>query len=261
MTGRLYAAQQGSGAKTVVFLHGFGGCHGIWREIAAPLADTERTLAYDLPGHGRSLDFPGAGPARLAARAILADLTARGVEKAHVVGHSMGGAVAALMALAAPERVASLTLLAPGGFGEEINGALLRRYAGAVEDHEIRDCLVAMSGPEARVSGDAVDNCLEMRNQPGQREKLVEIAAAITRDDRQGMIPRDLLAALTMPVAVMWGTHDPVLPVSQAGGLPAGFELRRVPNAGHMLASEAPGLVSDLVRDTTNRRAGPARAV
>jgi pyruvate dehydrogenase E2 component (dihydrolipoamide acetyltransferase) len=160
----------------------------------------------------------------------------------------MGGAVAVLMALAAPERVASLALLAPGGFGEAINGPLLRRYAAAMDEGEIRDCLAAMSGPHARLPDESVGIYLAMRNRPGQREKLVEIAAAITRDDRQGVIPRHLLATLSMPVAVLWGTHDPVLPVSQAEHLPENFLLRRVPDAGHMLIGEAPGLVSELIR-------------
>ena len=131
MVSSLYVAERGAGPKTVVLLHGFGGCHDIWREVTATLAPGIRTLAYDLPGHGLSLDFPGSGPAKTAARAVLADLAARGIARVHVAGHSMGGAVATLMALAEPETIASLTLLAPGGFGPEINGPLLRRYAAA----------------------------------------------------------------------------------------------------------------------------------
>ncbi|MGT2467378.1 alpha/beta fold hydrolase [Mesorhizobium atlanticum] len=96
-----------------------------------PLAAEARVLAYDLPGHSHSLQCEGMGGAKPAARAILADLAARQLTKVHLVGHSMGGAVATLMALADSGRVASLTLLAPGGFGPEINAALLRRYAAA----------------------------------------------------------------------------------------------------------------------------------
>ena len=184
------------------------GSQSIFREQA-------RTIAYDLPGHGGSLTFPDAGPAKTAAHAILADLAARGVDKAHLVGHSMGGAIAALMALADPDRVASLTLLAPGGFGEEINGPLLRRFATATSQDEIRQCHAEMSAQDARLSQHAVGALCEMRSRPGQTEMLVQIAAAITRDDRQGVIPRDKLAALSMPVSVVWGTKDPVLPFSQ----------------------------------------------
>jgi pyruvate dehydrogenase E2 component (dihydrolipoamide acetyltransferase) len=94
-----------------------------------------------------------------------------------------------------------------------------------------------------------------MRSLPGQAAKLAEIAAKISADDRQGEIPRDALAALEMPVTVLWGTEDPVLPYSQSRGLPAQFALVRVPGAGHMLLEEARRTVTQAIRQTV-RRAG-----
>ncbi|RWO52397.1 alpha/beta fold hydrolase [Mesorhizobium sp.] len=259
MISSLYVAERGAGPKTVVFLHGFGGCHGDWHEVISTLAPGSRTLAYDLPGHGLSLDFPGGGPARTAARAVLADLAARKIRRVHLVGHSMGGAAAVLMALAEPARIASLTLLAPGGFGTEINGPLLRRYAAAAGKSEIRACLAAMSGPQSPPSERIVDVLGAMRARPGQLHKLVEIAAAMTRDDRQGVIPHERLETLDMPVIVVWGTDDAVLPFSQADGLPAHFHLHHVSEAGHMLVEEAPGLIAEIVRRNMKRRSRPLR--
>ncbi|MER8373891.1 alpha/beta fold hydrolase [Mesorhizobium sp. M1406] len=259
MTASLFAAEQGVGSKAIVLLHGFGGCHDVWREVISSLAPATHTLAYDLPGHGLSLDFPAAGPAKVAARAVLADLSERRLRRVHLVGHSMGGAVAMLMALAEPGKVASLTLLAPGGIGQEINGPLLRRYAGAADRSEIRFCLAAMSGPSARPLDHTVDILWEMRGRPGQLEKLVEIAAAMTKDDRQGVIPHDRLDGLNIPVMVAWGTDDAVLPFTQAHDLPAHFHVHHVLEAGHMLAEEAPGLVAEIIRRNTNRRARPHR--
>ena len=89
-----------------------------------------------------------------------------------------------------------------------------------------------------------MDVLAEMRGRPGQSQKLVEIAAAMTRDDRQGVIPREQLDTLTMPVMVVWGTDDAVLPFTQADGLPAHFHLHHVLEAGHMLVEEAPDLVA-----------------
>jgi pimeloyl-ACP methyl ester carboxylesterase len=259
MIASLYAAERGAGPKTVVFLHGFGGCHDVWHKVTSALAPGIRTLAYDLPGHGLSFDFPGSAPAKTAARAVLADLAARKIKRVHLVGHSMGGAVAILMALTEPERVASLTLLAPGGFGTEINGPLLRRYAAAAEKGEIRACLAAMSGPQSLPPARIVDVLAEMRRRPGQLQKLVEIAAAMTRNDRQGVIPREQLDMLNMPVVVVWGTDDAVLPFSQADGLPAHFHLHHVLETGHMLVEEAPDLVAEIVRRNMNRRSRRAR--
>ncbi|MBZ9708285.1 alpha/beta fold hydrolase [Mesorhizobium sp. ESP7-2] len=259
MISSLHATERGAGSKTIVLLHGFGGCHDIWHEVVPSLSPAARTLAYDLPGHGLSLDFPGAGPAKVAAKAVLADLTARSVRRVHLVGHSMGGAVATLMALAEPERVASLTLLAPGGFGAEINGPLLRRFAAARHPSDIRACLVAMSGPLTRPIDHTVDALGDMRRRPGQVEKLIEIAAAMTSDDRQGVIPRDRLDTLTMPVMVVWGSDDSVLPSTHTDNLPARFHVHHVLGAGHMLIEEAPDLVATIIRRNMNRRARPLR--
>lgn len=253
MTQTLYAREYGAGPDIVVLLHGFGAFHGIWHQVAVALGEQARTIAYDLPGHGQSLDCQGAGSAKTAARAILADLDARNIEKAHLVGHSMGGAVAALAALGRPERVASLTLLAPGGFGEEINAPLLQRYARATSLEELRDCLAEMSAPGFSPPPDAVRALAAMRERAGQTEMLVSIANLITRDGRQGVIPHELLKTLTMPVAIAWGTEDPVLPFSQTGNLPPAFGFLPIPGAGHMLAEEHPGLVIDLVRRMIRR--------
>ncbi|MBZ9794785.1 alpha/beta fold hydrolase [Mesorhizobium sp. ES1-4] len=257
MISSLHAAERGAGSKTIVLLHGFGGCHDVWGEVISSLSASARVLAYDLPGHGLSLDFPGAGLAKVAARAVLADLTARSVKRVHLVGHSMGGAVAALMALTEPDKVASLTLLAPGGFGAEINAPLLRRFAAARDPSDIRACLVAMSGPLTRSMDHIVDSLGDMRARPGQVEKLIEIAAAMTSGDRQGVIPRDQLDRLAMPVMVAWGSDDAVLPVTQADDLPAHFHVHHVLEAGHMLIEEAPGLVAKIIQRNMNRRARP----
>jgi pimeloyl-ACP methyl ester carboxylesterase len=251
MAARLHAEEQGSGDRTVVFLHGFGGIGGIWNGIASRVAATNRTIAYDLPGHGRSLAFPKAGSARIAARAVIDDLEARQIGKAHFVGHSMGGAIAALIDMAEPARVASLTLLAPGGFGETINGALLRRYAAAAEPDEIGECLAAMSGPRSIVTAEMISMLASMRMAVGQTEQLVRIASEIAANDMQGAISREKLERLSMPVTVVWGQDDPVLPYAHAQMLPPGFVLHPVPGVGHMLPEEAADLVVEIIRRAT----------
>lgn len=254
MNDSIHAAVRGNGKNVVVLLHGFGGCSGVWEDVVEHLNGVFTTIAYDLPGHGLSIDYPKAGSAKTAARAVLADLAARGIERVHLVGHSMGGAVATLAALLEPQRVASLTLLAPGGYGPEINAPLLRRYAAAICPEDIRACLVEMSSPDSTVSEHAVRHLAEMRDRPGQSEKLIEFVTAMTCDDRQGVIPRETIAALPMPVMVVWGTDDNVLPYSQAEGLPARFMIHHVLEVGHMLPEETPELVADIVLRMSRRR-------
>jgi pimeloyl-ACP methyl ester carboxylesterase len=245
---RPYAFIKGNGPRTIVLLHGFGGYHGAWTEIQPGLVQGATVLAYDLPGHNRSLAYPGAGPAGVAVKAILQDLKMRGIERAHFVGHSMGGAIAALIGLRAPDVAQSLTLLAPGGFGPEINADLLRRYGAATQADDVRRCLNEMSAPGFSMPTKYVVGLAATRNVPGQQDKLVEIAAAITKDGKQGEIPRETLASLAMPVTVVWGTEDSVLPFSQTEGLPAAFQLEVLPGRGHMLMEEVPETVLRIIR-------------
>ena len=88
--------------------------------------ERRRVVALDLPGHGGSVKEVGAGDAEIFAAAVSDALAALGIERVHLVGHSMGGAIALVRWPAPmPERVASLTLLAPAGLGPEINGAFI----------------------------------------------------------------------------------------------------------------------------------------
>lgn len=248
MTTDIHARVQGKGPATVVLLHGFGGHHDVWHDIQPALASGARVLAYDLPGHGRSLAYPGAGPAHVAAKAVLADLAARGLSRAHFAGHSMGGAIAVLSALRAPQAVASLTLFAPGGFGPEINFDLLRRYAAAANADELRACMTEMSAPGFQMPTKYVAGLMAVRSVPGQRDKLIEIGALITKGERQGEIPRDSLATLAMPTRVSWGTQDTVLPYAQTKDLPANVALETLPGKGHMLLEEATETVIRAIR-------------
>lgn len=254
MTGSLYAREAGRGGEAVVLLHGFGGHHRVWYDIQPALVRDARTFAYDLPGHGASLSYPDAGPATVAAKAVLSDLAARGLEKAHFVGHSMGGAIATLIALKAPQAVASLTLLAPGGYGPEINAPLLRRYASALGADELRPVMSEMAAPGFTMPTKYVASLTAVRGQPGQREKLEEIVALITKGDRQGEIPRTALAGLAMPVSLVWGTADPVLPFTQTRDLPRSFRLRALEGVGHQLLVEAERTVVQEIRKSIGGR-------
>jgi pyruvate dehydrogenase E2 component (dihydrolipoamide acetyltransferase) len=252
---RLYARSKGSGAVATVLLHGFGGGCDDWYDIQPDLSRYGLVLAYDLPGHGRSLAHSAAGVAPAMAKAILADLADRGIERAHVVGFSMGGAVACLMGLRASKTVASLTLLAPGGFGPEINGTVLRRFAAPANADALRDAMNDMAAPAYKFETKYVAALAALRRIEGQTAMLEKICDMIARDNRQGGIPRDSLASLSMPVTVVWGTADPILPYRQSDDLPASFDLVPVRGVGHMLLTEARKEVTAAIR-TTIRRAG-----
>lgn len=238
-----------SGPETgapLVLLHGFGGDGSVWDAVRAELPEGLRVITIDLPGHGGSLDSEGRGGAGRMAKAILSGLDWAGVGDFHLAGHSMGGAVAALIAMRAGDRVKSLTLVAPGGMAPDINADLLARFARAATEAEIRACLAEMSAPDFAVPSDVIDRFVMARARPGALQALDETYRAMFPEgpaEGQGVLPGDQLAALAMPVAVMWGTQDTVLPCPKPSALPASFAFSVLPGLGHMLPEEAPDAV------------------
>lgn len=249
MSAALYLSERPGEEDTVlVLLHGFCGTHRVWDGVSAALAGACRILAYDLPGHGASLAVSADGGANAAAGAILADLRARNIERFHLAGHSFGGATAALMALAEPDRVASITLFAPGGIGPEINAPLLREYAAARSADEIARTLAAMMAEPSPLPKEAIDDGLALRAVPGQLEAFAGLCEVITRNGRQGTIPRRALRALAMPARVVWGGLDGVVPVRQMQELPPNFVPHLFPDLGHLLPMEAPEEMAQILR-------------
>ena len=111
--GALSVLEAGTG-EPVIMLHGLGATKASFLPTVGALAPEYRTIAVDLPGFGDS-DKPllAAYDARFFANAVIALLDARQIERAHVIGNSMGGRVAIELGLRAPERIGRLVLLAP----------------------------------------------------------------------------------------------------------------------------------------------------
>lgn len=105
----------GVGGHEIVVLHGQPGSHSDWQQLADQLPPELRIVAFDRPGYGASRQ--AAGGFAYNARAVLAELDARGIERAVLAGHSYGGGVALAVAKLAPQRVEALVLLASVGPG------------------------------------------------------------------------------------------------------------------------------------------------
>ena len=246
---RLFAIEQGGEtggtARPVVLLHGFDGRAAVWEALQRRLATPQqRVLAFDLPGYGRSRDYPGFGPPKVAARAVIAELEARGIASAHLVGHSMGGAIACLVSLFAPDRVASLTLLAPGGFGQEIGSDLIEAVMTAEGAEAVRTSLGAMGAPGWQPDTETVAAIAAART-PEDRAAIAQMFDLLftARDGggggTQGVLPLETIAATGVPISLVWGTEDPVTPFAQGAEAPPGFALTALTGHGHMLMLEA----------------------
>ncbi len=246
----------GSG-PLLLLIHGIAGSVDNWREVIEPLAQRHTVLAPSLPGHGRSA--PGAGDYSLGALATgLRDLlVALGHERATLVGHSLGGGIAMQFAYQFPEITERLALVSSGGLGPEVS-AVLRAAAlpGA-------DLFIGATAALGTTVGSKVARGLAVVGVRPTAD-LAEVArgyASLVDHDRrvaflatlrgvvgtggQRVSARDrFYLAEGMPVLIIWGARDRIIPVQHAENAHAalpGSRLEVFENVGHLPQLEAPG--------------------
>jgi pimeloyl-ACP methyl ester carboxylesterase len=258
-----------------VYLHGLGGSATNWTELAGLLACRAEGMAIDLPGFG--LSPPSLRPDyRMAAQAqaVAAILDARGGEPAHLLGNSMGGGIALLLAAARPELVRTLTLISPAmpDLRPDLRRLSDRRMALAVLPYVGRRARRAMADLTTR---DMVEQMLrlcfaepkrvsasrialaeaelaEQLTMPWAGQAVSTAAGAIFRE-WLAPAPRSLWAVaqrVRVPSLVVWGARDRVISVRKAPRtarlLPAG-RLLVLPRTGHTAQMERPVTVARAV--------------
>jgi len=232
----------------VLLLHGFGADLNTWMFTQPALAEGRRVIALDLPGHGGSAKNVSAGDAESLTGVVGAALDALSVERVHLIGHSMGGAVAALLALRRGERVASLTLIASAGLGAEINAAFIDGFVRASRRREATEVLNLLVYDPALVSRTMVEDVLRYKRLDGVTAALTRIAEACFADGRQSLDIAAEIAALPLPVQIIWGREDRIIPVSHAEALAARLPVHIFEQAGHLPHMEQAGEVNRLIK-------------
>jgi pyruvate dehydrogenase E2 component (dihydrolipoamide acetyltransferase) len=244
---RIDYLRRGEGAESAILVHGFGGDLNSWMFNHEGLAAELSVYALDLPGHGSSSKKLEDGSLTGLARVLEGFMDAIGVSKAHLVGHSMGGAVAALFALSHPERCLSLTLIASAGLGPEIDGEYIRGFVSATRRNELKPQLEKLFADSRLITRQMVDDTLKYKRLDGVEPALRAIATQLCPSDRQSVILREELSALKMPVLVLWGSEDRIIPASQALNLPRQVRTEILPGYGHMVHMEAASKVNSAI--------------
>jgi pyruvate dehydrogenase E2 component (dihydrolipoamide acetyltransferase) len=245
---RLRYLEMGDGpGDPVVLIHGFGADLNTWMFIQPALAQRRRTVALDLPGHGGSTKELGSGDPDTLADAVESALTALGIERAHLVGHSMGGAIAALVAARRPQGAVSLTLIASAGLGREIDGGFVDGFIRASRRREAAEVLHRLVRDPALVSRTMIEDMLRYKRIDGVEAALTRIAGAWFPQGRQQLDLADRLKQLAIPVQVIWGREDRIVPAAQAAALAAHFPVHILDAIGHLPHMEKAGEVSRLI--------------
>jgi pyruvate dehydrogenase E2 component (dihydrolipoamide acetyltransferase) len=230
----------------LILLHGFGGDINIWVFNQEALSEAGRTVyALDLPGHGQSSKDVGEGDLDTFVEILAGFMDEVGEEKAHLVGHSMGGAVAGSFTLAHRERVASLVLIASAGLGEEINEDYIEGFIAANRRREMKRVLGLLFADPDLVTRRLVNDELRFKRMDGVDEALRAVADKMFPDGSQAEGPD--LSGLETPVLVIWGQDDQIIPASHTENLSDGARIEILEDTGHMPQMESAGRTNRLI--------------
>ncbi|MGB3501656.1 MAG: acetoin dehydrogenase dihydrolipoyllysine-residue acetyltransferase subunit [Mesorhizobium sp.] len=224
--------RQGSG-RPLVLIHGFGSDMNSWRPMLGAGAVDLPVLGIDLPGHGGSPRNVPADIGELAAN-VEGTIEALGVGPVTLVGHSFGGGVAATVASRGRVDVRALALIAPVGLGPEINGAFLSGLTRARSEASLLPWLKLLVADQKFLTPAFIRATLAQSQDAGLREVQADIAERFFPDGTQSIDTRDMVAGLHMPVRVIAGASDRIVPTHQAFGLPGQVGLHVFQNTGHM---------------------------
>ncbi|MEE8395171.1 MAG: alpha/beta fold hydrolase, partial [bacterium] len=232
------AVARGSG-EPVVLLHGFGQSQATWVLNAEAIAARYRVLAVDMPGFGSSskiaLDSLEAFAANLAGF-----LGSQGLDSAHIVGHSFGGLIALGLALEHPQKVRSLAVLDPAGFGPTSTD-FRKKMAHASTAAEIKD-VFNMAFHDPGKYNDAIDRGVQAQLAYRAQAGVMELLAELDKISEAWIVATAArIEEIKAPMLVMWGQEDRATPATnaeRARGLP-NAEIHLFENAGHAAQIEA----------------------
>lgn len=239
--------KQGDGGVPAILIHGFGGDLNNWLFNHEALAGSRAVYAIDLPGHGESTKDVGDGSLDTLADVLLGFMDHAGIDRASLIGHSMGAAVAMTAALKAPDRVASLTLIGAAGLGDAINTDYINGFVSAPNRNAIKPQLMKLFGDPTLVNRQLVEDIMKYKRLEGVDAALRTLAGALFVAGRQTTSLRDRVAALGKPTLVIWGEADQIIPAAHATALGDKAQVEVVAGKGHMVQMEAANEVNQLI--------------
>ncbi|MFN5270832.1 MAG: alpha/beta fold hydrolase [Hyphomonadaceae bacterium] len=218
---RLHVRDTGpKNAPTLIFLHGFGSSLQTWDGWAVPLERDYRVVRLDLPGAGLSdPDLTGDYTDARTHALILKLMDRLGIQKAVLIGNSLGGRLAWTFAAKHPDRVTKLVLISPDGFaspgfayGQKAEvPAFLSVMTFVLPRALYRPNIEAAYADPTRLTKAVFDRYYDLTLAPGSREAMLARMQQTVLVD-----PRLILPTITQPVLLLWGQKDALIPVANA---------------------------------------------
>lgn len=257
--------EAGSG-PTVVLIHGMINSSRHWEDVALRLAESHRVVAPDLIGHGDSATPRGDYSLGAHAASIRDLLATIGVERATIVGHSLGGGVAMQFFYQFPQRTERLVLISSGGLGAEVSpllrGAALPGAATLLRIATRRALVTGLAAAGARMKAagrsqgvylEAVARALRPLQEAGSRRAFLETLRAVIDIHGQRVSARDRLYLLgEMPTLIVWGGRDRTIPIAHGRAAHEAIPHSRfetLPRAAHFPPLEDPEGLATVLAD------------
>jgi len=233
-------------APVVILLHGFGGSLQTWDDWTRLFEPSLRVISLDLPGAGLTGADPSGDYTDARGMVVLLALMDKlGIDRASLVGHSMGGRLAWQFAAAHPDRVDKLVLVSPDGFASpgfnygkapEV-GVSLKAMKYMLPKALLKMSLAPAYANPAVITPELVTRYYEMMLAPEVRSAMI---ARLEQSVMQDPVP--ILARITAPTLLMWGDRDAMIPIANADdylkAIP-GARLAKFAGVGHLPQEEA----------------------
>ncbi len=244
---RQIPSRHGQNNSPLVLIHGFGGDQKSWLFNIDALSAEHTVYTVDLPGHGQSSKQVRKGTIADLATVISEWMSKLELQPAHVVGHSLGAAIA--IELPAQQQISSLTLISGIGAGTELDRQYIEDFIAASRRREIKHCLQQLFADARHLNRDMVENMLKVKRIETVDTCLRKIADAAIIDVDCKAEPA--LSQLETPVQVIWGREDRIAGSGQVKKLPESIPVKIFDNAGHMVHMEAANKVNAAITEFT----------
>ncbi|MBC2887091.1 acetoin dehydrogenase dihydrolipoyllysine-residue acetyltransferase subunit [Ochrobactrum sp. CM-21-5] len=220
-------------ATPLVLLHGFASDHNNWRGLFAGSQWQQPLLAVDLPSHGES---PLTDTENLDAIAAMVEdtLKALDIQRAILVGHSFGAAVSTRLASRGNLDIRALGLFSPAGLGPEINVGFVQNFVRAKSKESVTPWLHELVHDKATISETFINAVVQQRQNQSLSDAMTSFSEHFFADGTQTVSIVDDLASLEIPVRVIYGKQDKILPFRYTRNLPDNVALHAFEACGHM---------------------------
>ena len=233
--------------ETIVFVHGFGGDLNSWSYNQVELSTHFNTISLDLPGHGGSALEVDSGNVSELSEILISLFEKKEINQAHLVGHSLGGAISLLMAYTEPAIFKTLTLICPVLPGCKTNTEFLEGFIFADSRKQMRSVVSELYANPKIVNRNFIDETLKSRRFDGAKQALSKIKDANFLSSGEVSFQLPPLEEIKAPIQVIQGSEDKIIKFPGDDLVSPNIKIHELNASGHMPQMEEHNQVNKII--------------